>query len=555
MDDPWSEVNDPTTPAARLAEIVAAYPEFGPAILRHPHCYPALREWIEQFASAPVAAPPTPAEPVAVGMQPAPSSSGNALSASRLRGQPFEQALHLIRRRRVLVPVAIVSVIAIALGGGYWALVGSKLGGASSPEAAADKLVSSIRDFDPVALYGSLAPSEVDEFTQSVKKLADAHPKKGGVDSSKELSALRSALSITTTGTAYRTDKLAEGVERVMWTKGSIELSGSGEKVAEVESDVIEPYLASSLERVGSSPTEIARQKSELHQSLLSGIHLPTTLKASNSSLGIIAVQEGNGWYVSPILTYIDLTYRAYASLSAVAPDTLNVVKPQSFLDSGFAEKTDSENLGSTVVPAEKFDTPNAAAEALVTAAARVDSQSLAATMPLPERRLLSIYGPWIEKLMRPSTSNTPTFGNLSVTAAKFGSTVSGDRARVNIDSLDVSQTRHDSNVGEDVTNHVHLQGTCAQLTGEKVQDASYQDYFGNWVDDYQVVPNNWNGCFSDSRVLSRLGFSDFSLIAVKEDGGWLISPFATMGDAASIVSDRMLSYYESNRLSDLFAP
>lgn len=45
----WVEVNDPTTPAERLAEIAAAYPEFGRRMLNHPNVYPALSEWIQQL--------------------------------------------------------------------------------------------------------------------------------------------------------------------------------------------------------------------------------------------------------------------------------------------------------------------------------------------------------------------------------------------------------------------------------------------------------------------------------------------------------------------------
>lgn len=54
-DDPraaaWEEVNDDATTADRLAEIAAAYPEFGPRMLDHPHVYPALREWIGRLPS------------------------------------------------------------------------------------------------------------------------------------------------------------------------------------------------------------------------------------------------------------------------------------------------------------------------------------------------------------------------------------------------------------------------------------------------------------------------------------------------------------------------
>lgn len=45
----WSEVNDRSTSAERLAEIAGEYPEFGPRMLDHPNVYPALAEWIRQL--------------------------------------------------------------------------------------------------------------------------------------------------------------------------------------------------------------------------------------------------------------------------------------------------------------------------------------------------------------------------------------------------------------------------------------------------------------------------------------------------------------------------
>lgn len=48
-EDAWIEANDPGTPAARLAEIVGRYPEFGAAVRGHGNCYPELRAWIDEL--------------------------------------------------------------------------------------------------------------------------------------------------------------------------------------------------------------------------------------------------------------------------------------------------------------------------------------------------------------------------------------------------------------------------------------------------------------------------------------------------------------------------
>ena len=49
------------------------------------------------------------------------------------------------------------------------------------------------------------------------------------------------------------------------------------------------------------------------------------------------------------------------------------------------------------------------------------------------------------------------------------------------------------------------------------------------------------------------LGAGDVDLIAVREGGGWLVSPIATIADAASIAVDSFIPYYESGALDELF--
>lgn len=41
----WAEVHERSTPSERLTELATVYPEFVPAIVDHPNCYPGLVEW------------------------------------------------------------------------------------------------------------------------------------------------------------------------------------------------------------------------------------------------------------------------------------------------------------------------------------------------------------------------------------------------------------------------------------------------------------------------------------------------------------------------------
>ena len=66
--DPDAEaLSNPRTPAAELARIAATRPDLHPAIAAHPHCYPALHQWIAQYQAtnpAPTSNPATsPAAP------------------------------------------------------------------------------------------------------------------------------------------------------------------------------------------------------------------------------------------------------------------------------------------------------------------------------------------------------------------------------------------------------------------------------------------------------------------------------------------------------------
>ena len=61
--DPDAEaLSNPRTPAAELARIAATRPDLHPAIAAHPHCYPALHQWIAQYQAtnpAPTSNPAT----------------------------------------------------------------------------------------------------------------------------------------------------------------------------------------------------------------------------------------------------------------------------------------------------------------------------------------------------------------------------------------------------------------------------------------------------------------------------------------------------------------
>ena len=72
--DPDAEgLSNPHTPAVELARIAATRPDLHPAIAAHPHCYPALQQWIDQYQAATTGSP-APAAGLAPANTPAPTT-------------------------------------------------------------------------------------------------------------------------------------------------------------------------------------------------------------------------------------------------------------------------------------------------------------------------------------------------------------------------------------------------------------------------------------------------------------------------------------------------
>ncbi|MBD3752726.1 MAG: hypothetical protein IE935_09935, partial [Micrococcales bacterium] len=69
----------------------------------------------------------------------------------------------------------------------------------------------------------------------------------------------------------------------------------------------------------------------------------------------------------------------------------------------------------------------------------------------------------------------------------------------------------------------------------------------------YWTDQRTGSACLDDPAWTDRLGAGDVDLIAVREGGGWLVSPIATIADAASIAVDNFIPYYESGALDELF--
>ena len=202
----------------------------------------------------------------------------------------------------------------------------------------------------------------------------------------------------------------------------------------------------------------------------------------------------------------------------------------------------DSRDLGDAIIEAEVFETPEVAAEELTAALESGRIERVAATLPLAERRVLSLYGD-VFNLEYVVNEYSP-----SIETADFSAATNGDRARLSIEELLVDFTEWSN--GYELHDRYDISEVCAEWSDEYL-DSSYS----SWWDEYTYWTDQRTGsaCLDDPAWTDRLGAGDVDLIAVREGGGWLVSPIATIADAASIAVDSFIPYYESGALDELF--
>lgn len=560
MTDAWSEVNDPATTPERLAELASSHPHYGPHIAAHPNAYPELRAWIAAYAAPAPPLPPAPsagaaadpfgasaapADPFAV---PAAGAAGvSAPSASTSTPPPSQRSSPTAprSRKKLVIGIAVGAVALLLVGGGvggWWLL--SRLGGASSPEAAAEKLLSGAQSFDMLTLYGSLAPSEVGALKSTFQAVADAKPAEEGYSSTQDaLNALKGAVTITTDDLQFETEELADGVVRVAWTDGSITVDGDADEIATIAYDAgVGAALRSSYESWGYSSSEIDESLENARRGFADSLDLPYVIDAEEvgddigRELSVVTVDEGTGWYVSPVLSAADAVYLGYEGM-------------------GY----DLARLGDEVVTATPFATPEDAAAGLADAVIAGDVDEIAAALPLSERRLMSIYGEWlVDPYGMSGGAAWAGDSNLSTTAAEFSAVVTGDRARITVEEFGTEYASYDSWSGLEILDRFSVEGQCYDYVDQWSYDDGYWDegYYSwqdEWVENWVLEENTSGSCLNDVPVLERLGVEEMAIIAVQEGGGWLVSPIATIADIGAIAAPLLVEYYEDDRLEELY--
>lgn len=413
------------------------------------------------------------------------------------------------KRKKGLIIGLIAGALVLLLGGGglAYALIFSKIGGASSPVGAVEKLFGSVSNVDLLSAYGSLAPSEISAFQSSLDRLQEVEV--GEDDKQKELTELLTKITDTVEvkfdGLKFETETIDEGIELVTITDGTLEVSGDPDQVT----DAVMEFVSLQADSLESSLGEYDEDETRDQVQDFLDDELPFEISVEDISdeLGFdpvfMTVKEGGSWFVSPMLTGAEYVYQGTDLISEEERGTMPSAKD-----------------------VEKYDSPEAAAEGLTDAVIdtfeNADIDSLVASLPLAERRLVAIYGP-------PMLAEAEGFPLDASVTPGFTSDIDGDRAELQFEDFSISS---DSEYSEF---NLSLTGVCAEISTE------YSD------EEYCLTDNEFD-------PMSKLGVEEWHLTAVKQDGGWFLSPVATVSDISAIVSAKIAEYSKDGSLEKLFA-
>lgn len=536
----WQELQNPSIDPLRLSQIAAEVPQYGAAVAAHPQAYPALLDWLAQYgdpaAQAAVAArrtaPAAPAPVVPAPVAPAPAAPMAPAPAAYPAAAPSAAAP---ARRRVLgmtVPVfaaAVAGAVLIAGGGVSAAVLVPMLSAPQSPTAVAQRIIGSVGGLDPLGVVGVVAPSEATLLVQplsSLQQLQTSSVDPAAVRSFADaIGRLRSAVQVSTSGLRFEEEAIVPGqVARVTLVEGTIRIDGDEQRLADALFDIAAAQLRPQLEAWGYSEAEIEDSMRQGREEMAASIDLPQELHAADLleqtdgrlGLEIVTVREGNGWYLSPMLTFADYAYLGNPYL----PDEVML----------------GDEIPAPVgaaTPGEAWQRAFAAAGD--TTAGRDWMTNLAATLTLPERRLIAVYGPAFVPEGNPYVG-VGSDTDLEITADFGDVRVEGPRAYLGDWDIEMRLRQYGDESG------TRIQGLCFD---------TWSDYgsSGGCLDD--LIDEAARSGGSDLRA-ADFGLDDLRFVAVNEGSGWQASVVGTVGDALARVSNAIVELSKQGRLGDL---
>lgn len=383
------------------------------------------------------------------------------------------------RNTRLAIIGAVVAVAVVTVAGVAVALyinVFSKLGGASSPEAAVEQLIGGIENKDSIAIYGILAPDELYGFGDA-SAFAEL-PATWAEDEEAVKAAyetLLDSLSVTFSGVELATHEYGDDLVRVDVIAGDVVVDANVDDMVDATMTIVEEYVP------GLPSSDYADMRREMESEFRDTFPMETSIAdfaADSHGLGvqIMTVRIDNAWYISPLMTVGEY----------------------------IAEENDESHRGPVPTSDQwaSFETPEAAGEAFVDGVVRTiatgDFGPVSRTVASADQRFLSVYGDSY-------LDGTEGLGNaLQVESVSFSvAEQTNDTAMLSIDEM-VAYYRTD-------TDDIYLEWSDGCIY--------YEDY--RWGESEYV-------CVEDDPYFLGMGSVEPQLLAVKNGDGWAVSASGT---------------------------
>ncbi len=377
--------------------------------------------------------------------------------------------------------VAGVLGVLLLVGGTTFAVTQLGSSGPDSPEEAVSQLLDAASNEDVLGVLAALDPGERDALQQPVQNLFDELTRLEVVDSSFSLDGVK-GVDIEFNDVTFRTEPVRDDLARVYFTGGTVTGAFNADELP------IGSFVSDTLDRFGAD---------------ISGASSTDTSQITDDNTFLVARNGSDGWRVS-----IGYSIAEAARLDAGLP----------LLASGIAP------IGA--------DSPEAAVEGLVQAAAGFDLRGMIARLSPGELGALQDYADlWISDAARQMASAGDDY-DVSIDDLSLHSDRSGDRASVFLDSVGVTVTNRD---GQHVS--ASSDGKCFTLEG----DLDGFDLTGSPFENGPICAGDLNdvsnGLFgvggtaelgTDLPTLPSFDTPEIGITTAKVDGKWFVAPVET---------------------------
>ncbi|WP_062291125.1 hypothetical protein [Demequina phytophila] len=459
---------------------------------------------------------PEGSDPEAAGLQAAPAAVEPAPAPAPESVDVTDPAAPRTRRRGLVIAGVASGAVVLALGAGAAYLYLNLGRGATSPQGAVERLVNGAVDGNLIALGAAISPAERDLFLdisdRARETLEATLPEpEATAPTDVDFEAILDAVEVSVADVEYATEEIAEGVAVVRVEAGTVTAdvdkapfvdavmeqaalsAAAGFEQLGYDQAMIDEELAASREGVETWVDETFPWTFDIAEEV-DGWQESDAVPTDASPIAFMTVEEG-GWYVSPMLTVAEM-----AAAAGLEPG----------------------DRGAEIADAVAFATPE---EAVTGTAAAVedffatgDAVTLASVLPLPERRIVSLYG---EAVLR----DAMPLPVVALDVTEVAATVDGDVASAELVAFDFSFDPQD--------------GLSAPTSGTYRQGCVTADGAGEI-------------CVADIPMVGQTGIDDISVTLVHEGDGWLMSPTMTLMDYSVRVAAAYSEMIEDGGLDGL---